>query len=436
MTKQKIINLAKRYLVLVVGLFIMALGVSLSVKADLGTSPVSCVPYVISLFVPLTMGQVTIIMHVLFILLQILLLRRQFQKYQLLQLVVAFVFGYFTDFALWLTAGISVHHYYSQWLLCGVSWIIIAFGVFMEVRAGVILLAGEGVMLAISKVFHVEFGKVKVGFDCTQVVIGTLISLTVFHRLQGIREGTIAAAIFVGMIVRVYKKKITFIDNFLENGQEETAEKKEKEAENQTGGHVVVTIAREYGSGGREIGKLLAKRLGIEYFDKELIDLAVKESGFSKGYVKEHEEKATNSLLYDLYVQNFNYVFGEEPKEQALYEAQSSVIKALAKEKSCVIVGRLANFILAGEADCCHVFIHADKKFRMQHMKERDQIPEGELEKQLKKVDNERKNHCRVCTKRTWGMAGDYDLTLDAGKLGCEKSVELIASVASSLSQK
>ena len=171
MKKYSVAEYIRRYLILVIGLFIMAFGVALSTKAELGTSPVSCVPYVLSCALPYTMGTLTVAMHIVFIVIQILLLRKDYEPVQLLQLLVAFVFGYFTDFALQLTSGINAQNYIMQWVLCLLSCILIAFGVTLEVRAGVVMLAGEGTMTAISKVFHIEFGKVKIGFDVFQVVV-------------------------------------------------------------------------------------------------------------------------------------------------------------------------------------------------------------------------------------------------------------------------
>ncbi len=207
----------KRYVFLFTGLFIMAFGVAISTKANLGISPVSCVPYILSLGLPFTMGEIAIVMHVLFIILQIALLKKDFKPVQFLQLGIAVVFGAFTDFTLWLVSlfGLVPANYFIQWLLCLLSFAIIAFGLNLEVKANVVMLAGEGLMLAISKVFHIEFAKVKVGFDCSQVLLGLIISFLFFHSLHGIREGTIAAAIAVGTCVRFYSKNLSFINKRL-----------------------------------------------------------------------------------------------------------------------------------------------------------------------------------------------------------------------------
>ena len=181
----------KRYLLLLVGLSVMAFGVAFSIKASLGTSPISSVPYVVSLFTPLTVGTATIVMHCVFIALQILILRKNYHPIQLMQLPVAFFFGYLTDFGVWAVRGISYHAYWQQWGLCLIGIFLVAVGVSLEVKAGVVVLAGEGVVLAICRVLPVKFGYMKVGFD-----------VTFTGHLQGVREGTVAAAVMVGLIAK------------------------------------------------------------------------------------------------------------------------------------------------------------------------------------------------------------------------------------------
>lgn len=197
------VYITKRYLLLLVGLSIMAFGVAFSIKASLGTSPISSVPYVVSLFAPLTVGTATIVMHCVFILLQILILRRNYHPIQLMQLPVAVFFGYLTDFGVWAVRGIHCSTYWQQWIVCLIGILLVAAGVSLEVKAGVVVLAGEGVVLAICKVLpKIKFGYMKVGFDVTLVVIACILSFTFTGHLQGVREGTVAAALLVGLIAK------------------------------------------------------------------------------------------------------------------------------------------------------------------------------------------------------------------------------------------
>lgn len=205
----------KRWLFLCAALFIMSLGVAFSIKANLGTSPISSVPYVVSLLSPITVGMATIIMHCVFILLQIIILRKQYQMIQLLQLPVALIFGCMTDFSVWLIQGINGSSYLTQWILCAVGIILVAIGVSMEVVADVVTLAGEGLVLAICKVLPVKFGNMKVCFDVALVAIAVLTGFLAKGELLGVREGTIAAALFVGLLSKQICKPLTKVMNQL-----------------------------------------------------------------------------------------------------------------------------------------------------------------------------------------------------------------------------
>lgn len=225
MTNMKTIKeYIKRYLLLIFGLFIIAVGIALSTKARLGTTPILSVPLVLSLGLPWSMGKITIAMHVVFVVLQIVILRREYQPLQLLQLVVAFLFGYFTDFTLNLVSGMQIHSYLVQWLVCIVSMFVVALGVSLEVKANVVMLAGEGLVKAIAQKTRKDFGKIKICVDSALVIISVVASVYMFHKLNGVREGTIAAALLVGNIVSYYNKKLNFVDIWLLEGSRESGQ--------------------------------------------------------------------------------------------------------------------------------------------------------------------------------------------------------------------
>ena len=206
----------KHWLLLCVGLLVMAFGVAFSIKGGLGTSPISSLPYVISRITPLTVGTATIAMHVTLILLQILLLRRRYQLMQLLQLPVALLFGMLTDAAVNALQGIVPGSYPAQWGLCLVGIALVGIGVSMEVTANVVVLAGEGMVLAVCQVFPVKFAAGKVDFDVTLVLLATALSFLFLGHLEGVREGTVVAAICVGMVVKLVNKPMgRFAEKYL-----------------------------------------------------------------------------------------------------------------------------------------------------------------------------------------------------------------------------
>ncbi len=203
----------KRYLLLFVSLWIMAFGIAFSIKANLGTSPISSFPYVLSLITPLTVGTVTILMHCVFILLQILILRRQYRLVQLMQLPVALVFGVMTDLTLWLVRGISYTAYWQQWILCLIGVALVGFGVRCEVTARVVTLAGEGLILAVVKVTSLPFSTMKIAFDVTLVTLACICSFVFLHGLYGVREGTLAAALLVGTVAKYLQPILRRFEN-------------------------------------------------------------------------------------------------------------------------------------------------------------------------------------------------------------------------------
>ena len=187
----------------------------------------------------------------------------------------------------------------------------------------------------------------------------------------------------------------------------------------------VITISREFGSGGRTIGKKVAEQLGIPCYDAEIIQKMVKETGFTPEYVKEAGEYTPGNFLSSAFS---NRLFGPT-NEDILWEHQYKVITELAQKGPCVIVGRCADYILQDKADCLKVFIHADMDFRalriVEVYGEREQSPE----ERLRDKDKRRAAYHRFYTDMKWGYAQNYHLTLNSGVLGIDQCVKIIASL-------
>lgn len=207
-TARRIDHPIKRLVLLCVGLSIMAFGVAFSIKAQLGTSPISSVPYVTSAISGLSVGTTTIIMNFMFVAIQIVILRKKYDWFQLLQLPAAIVFGVMIDVAEYIISPITLSNYFQQWLICAAGIVLVALGVSVEVAAKFVTTAGEGVVLAICQVAPIKFGNMKVVFDVTLVCISVVLSLVFLGKLDGVREGTAAAAVFVGLLTKVFNKLI------------------------------------------------------------------------------------------------------------------------------------------------------------------------------------------------------------------------------------
>lgn len=197
----------KRYVFFIVGLFVNSLGVAFITKANLGTSPISSIPYVLSLAFPFTIGNFTIVFSLLLILIQILVLRKDYPLIQLLQIPVSIMFGYFIDFSMdVLLASMNPQIYVMKMVSLLIGCVILGFGVYMEVAADVLMLPGEGVTRAIHIKTGKPFGNLKICVDVTMCVCALIVSLVIFHRVNGVREGTIIAACLVGFIARIFGK--------------------------------------------------------------------------------------------------------------------------------------------------------------------------------------------------------------------------------------
>lgn len=195
---------------------------------------------------------------------------------------------------------------------------------------------------------------------------------------------------------------------------------------------LVVTIGREFGSGGREIGQKLADKLGIEFYDKKLLQMAAKESGFCEEIFERQDEKPTNSFLYSLVMDSYSLnrystaPFLDMPLNQKVFLAQFETIKKLAAKDSCVIVGRCADYALADKANCISVFLHADLEFRMRRIAQELDVTENKAGDLIMKKDKQRASYYNYYTSKKWGDARTYDLTLDSGKLGIDGCVTLL----------
>lgn len=208
-------ELIKRYIFLLVGLFVNGLGVSFITKAGLGTSPITSIPYTLSLGFTPTVGMFTLVFNIFLVILQVILLRRNFQLQNLLQLPIIALFSCFIDLTMSLLGFIQPETYVLKVISLVIGCLILGFGVFMEMVANVAMLPGEATVRAVSDVFSTDFGKTKIAFDSSMTVIAAILSFIMFRHLDGVREGTIVAAILVGFIARLFKKYIGGIEKIL-----------------------------------------------------------------------------------------------------------------------------------------------------------------------------------------------------------------------------
>ncbi len=188
-------------------------------------------------------------------------------------------------------------------------------------------------------------------------------------------------------------------------------------------GKKIITITRQYGSGGREIGERLAKSMGIEFYDNRLLDIAAKDSGIHKDHFEENDEKRTNSFLYLL---STTYGQGGIPFDDTLFFAQLNAIQKIASEQSCVIIGRCADYALRDFSGVINLFISAPFEQRVKRAVEVYGIEEKHAAEYVKRIDKQRTSYYNYYTDKRWGQPQNYQLCLDSSALGIDGSIKLV----------
>lgn len=193
----------------------------------------------------------------------------------------------------------------------------------------------------------------------------------------------------------------------------------------------IITISREFCSGGQNIAKKLAEQLGIPYYDKEIITMAARESGLSEEAIRQSEKQHSGSLLYSLYSMSQDL-----PLSDQVYLVQSKIIRELAEKGPCVIVGRCADYVLRDNPNCLKVFIHASQKFRMAYMRKYNaEVDDSVLVAALAKEDKQRARYYNYYTPNRWGDAANFQVSLDA-ELGEDVCVEILKSAVAAFGKK
>ncbi len=195
--------------------------------------------------------------------------------------------------------------------------------------------------------------------------------------------------------------------------------------------NTIITISRQFGSAGHEIGQKLADSLNIKCYDKELISLAAKESGYCEEIIEHQDERPTSSFLYNLVMDTYSFGYNtshyvDMPISQKIFLAQFDTIKKIASEGPCVIVGRCADYALAEMENVVNIFIYADEKDKIKHAMDKHNIGEKEARDMCVKMDKQRQSYYNYYTSKKWGRADSYDLCINSSKLGEDGSVTLI----------
>ena len=418
----------RRYLLFVASLFINAFGIAFITKALLGTSPITSVTYVLSLFTPFTMGIWTILLNLLFVVLEPFLmtrkdLREDLRMY-LLQIPISFCFGLFIDFSMFMLSWLEPSAYVMQVTVLLIGCIILALGIALEVKANAAMMAGEYFVKTITRRFHGEFGYIKLGFDITLLTIACILSLVFLSDIQGVREGTVVSALLVGPIVHFVSPAYRIFDRWI------NAPIKQADTPSAQYTNTIITIAREYGSGGHLLGERLAKELGIKLYDREFIRMAAQRSGIDEQYIAKNEQSIPSFWLKCILSKN-----SEQPVEASLsaddilFVAESRIVQELAAQEPCIIIGRCADFVLKDHPKVVKVFCYSDLKSAVNRCVNDYGIPQEQAEAEIRRINRNRIHHYEYYTGQKWGEPHHYHLMLNTGNISLETACKLVKEV-------
>lgn len=422
--------MSRRYILFAVSLFVNAMGIAFITKALLGTSPITSVTYVLSMFTPLTIGQWTIVLNLLFVLFELPFMTRKELKDDLrmflLQIPISLCFGTFIDLSMNMLYWLEPVKYIDQIIYLLVGCVILAAGITLEVKANVAMMAGEYFVRVISQRFHGEFGYVKLCFDITLVCIACLFSICFMSGIYGVREGTVAAALLVGPIVHFISPYYRCFDKWINDVKDKDAIALRNIQ------HVIITIAREYGSGGHLLGEMLSKELGIKLYDKEFIHLVAEKSGINEQYIKKNEQSIPSFWLKCILGKNSEQSLERSlSSDDVLFVAESKIIQELAEKGPCIIVGRCADFVLRDYPNLIKVFCYSDLRSACVRCVQEYGVSEEKAESEIKRINHNRIAHYEYYTGEKWGEPHHYNLMINTGSIDLSVACNLIKSIIS-----
>lgn len=196
--------------------------------------------------------------------------------------------------------------------------------------------------------------------------------------------------------------------------------------------NLIITLSREFGSGGHNIGELLAKELNVPFYDKKIIDKAAEKTGLTAEFIAEHEQRYTSSLMFNLAMGNYSRT-GELPLHDKIDIVESDIIREYASEGSCVIVGRCADYVLENDFDCLNVFIYADDVTKIENIVKKHNLDPKKAEKTVKEINRSRSKHYNYFSGKIWGDRRNYDLMINSATFTPEECVKMIISAAENI---
>ncbi len=413
----------KRYSLFTLSLALFAVGAALCMRADLGIIPSLCPPYVLSC-IPgqeLSVGTFTMIMYLVFVAIQAILLRSDFSLRKLLQIPLSIVVGIFMDLAMLATQSMqwsdttAGYTFRIVQTIVGISILLIGYVLQRKSRENK---PDEGLVQAFAKMLKADLTIVILVFDVSMLAIGLIFCIFYFGNVHW---NVIGAGTLLAIIVRtLFNLRTARLMPMMWNS-EAIADTNTTIADGDTAGGssfpLVVTIARMHGSGGHDIGYMVAERLGINFYDKEIISETAEKLGLDNDKVAQWDQEFSIRSL---------------GRDGVVFAAQSQIIRDAAKE-SCVIIGRCADYVLRGRPYCLNIFIRSDEDYAVTLIRNKDNLSESQAREVIRLKNNARERHYAHYTHRKWQDPNNYDLVINTAKIGVESAVDIICNAVNNI---
>jgi len=428
-------ELTKRYVLFFVSMLMASLGIAVVTKAMLGTTPISSIPFVLSIFTNGTIGIYTLYLNLALLLFAVLLMgKRQVIAHRvelILLLPITMAFALSIDLCMLLIDWYHPVSYLAKLVGLMVGCFFLALGITGEVKANVTMMAGEYFVRAVVGVVHKEFGLIKLCFDVSCVLVAIGISLAYSGHIEGLREGTVFAALITGPLTHIMMPWFNHLDGWL-LGSEKALETTSQQSHDTQSLPLVITLSRQFGCGGRQLGELVAKQLGIKFYDKELIALAAQDSDLPIDYVEQNEQMRSPSDLLSLAMRDY-----EAPLEKSLttsdrlFVSQSKVIRRVAHEGACLILGRCADYVLQDYPHdrLIRVYCYTTLEDAARRCVAEYGMPATGIEKAILDKNRARVAHYQHYTGLRWGDHNNYDLMLNTAACGLHTAANLICDL-------
>jgi len=425
-------ELFRRYVLFTIALCVSSFSIALVTKGLLGTTPISSIPYVFSIFTKPTIGQYTLALNFLQVLIALVLMnqeeRRNHRMEALILIPITLLFSFGIDVSMDLLSWLNPISYPAKFCTMLAGCVLLALGVMGEVKANVAMLAGEYLVRAIVGRVHKEFGIVKMWFDIANVGIAIVSSLLFCSAIEGVREGTVVAALIVGPLTHVFLPWFKIFDCWFQTDDETASATAINRADNP----IIITITREYGSGGRLLAPSVAGRLGIKYYDKQFIALSAKESNLSEAFVEQNEQVEPTNFLMSLVMHDYeSSVEKSLSSVDVLFVSQSKIIRRLVKEGPCVILGRCADQVLSDypQDHIIRVFCYTHHAAAVQRCVSEYGMSIECIDKLVTNKNRYRISHYQHFTGKKWGDPKNYDLMINTANISIETATQLIADL-------